>query len=297
MRITQKILFGNFMRDINRNRSELANVQSDLSSGKRVRVPSQGPTEFQRSRIIEENIRKEEQYQSNISGGLRQGRMAQEALDETVDRLINIKQIVTQGANGSADASVRTNMADEVAGIRDSLVFTLNQSYGDRYLFAGTNSAEEPFVNDGGGPGGITNNSNDVPPQVTVADGVKLDISITGSELRDTESGDLFEVIGNIEDALRNNDADALSGMIDTIDDSIEHVTTVTSRLGNNINRMDYVFEQYESTRISQKSDVSEMVDTDYANAFSELQRIQVAFDSAMAVHSTMFGNSLLDYL
>ncbi|HKL14245.1 MAG TPA: flagellin, partial [Balneolaceae bacterium] len=195
------------------------------------------------------------------------------------------------------DASVRTNMADEVAGIRDSLVFTLNQSYGDRYLFAGTNSAEEPFVNDGGGPGGITNNSNDVPPQVTVADGVKLDISITGSELRDTESGDLFEVIGNIEDALRNNDADALSGMIDTIDDSIEHVTTVTSRLGNNINRMDYVFEQYESTRISQKSDVSEMVDTDYANAFSELQRIQVAFDSAMAVHSTMFGNSLLDYL
>jgi|SRR6056297_140467 len=297
MRITQKILFGNFMRDINRNRSELANVQSDLSSGKRVRVPSQGPTEFQRSRIIEENIRKEEQYQSNISGGLRQGRMAQEALDETVDRLIDIKQIVTQGANGSADASVRTNMADEVAGIRDSLVFTLNQSYGDRYLFAGTNSAEEPFVNDGGGPGGITNNSNDVPPQVTVADGVKLDISITGSELRDTESGDLFEVIGNIEDALRNNDADALSGMIDTIDDSIEHVTTVTSRLGNNINRMDYVFEQYESTRISQKSDVSEMVDTDYANAFSELQRIQVAFDSAMAVHSTMFGNSLLDYL
>jgi len=297
MRITQKILFGNFMRDINRNRSELANVQSDLSSGKRVRVPSQGPTEFQRSRIIEENIRKEEQYQSNISGGLRQGRMAQEALDETVDRLINIKQIVTQGANGSADASVRTNMADEVAGIRDSLVFTLNQSYGDRYLFAGTNSAEEPFVNDGGGPGGITNNSNDVPPQVTVADGVKLDISITGSELRDTESGDLFEVIGNIEDALRNNDADALSGMIDNIDDSIEHVTTVTSRLGNNINRMDYVFEQYESTRISQKSDVSEMVDTDYANAFSELQRIQVAFDSAMAVHSTMFGNSLLDYL
>lgn len=297
MRITQKILFGNFMRDVNRNRSELASVQSDLSSGKRVRVPSQGPTDFQRSRVIEENIRKEEQYQSNISGGLRQGRMAQEALDETTDRLIDIKRILTQGANGTADAAVRTNMADEIAGIRDSMVFTLNQSYGERHLFAGTNSSEEPFVNDGNGPGGITNNSNNTPPQVSVADGVKLDISITGTELRDTDSGDLFEVIGNIEQALRDNDADALSGMIDDIDNSIEHVTTVTSRLGNNINRMEYVFEQYESTKISQRSDVSEMVDTDYANAFSELQRIQVAFDSAMAVHSTMFGNSLLDYL
>jgi flagellar hook-associated protein 3 FlgL len=297
MRITQKILFGNFMRDINRNRSELATVQSDLSSGKRVRIPSQGPTEFERSRIIEENIRKEEQYQRNITGGLRQGRMAQEALDETTDRLIDIKRIITEGANGSADASVRENMAEEVAGIRDSMVYTLNQSYGDRYLFAGTNSAEEPFVNDGVGPGGITNNSNDTPAQVTVADGVKLDISITGSELRDTDSGDMFEAIDSIEQALRDNDADALSGMIDSIDDSIENVTTLTSRLGNNINRMDYVFEQYESTKIAQKSDVSELVDTDYAEAFSELQRIQVAFDSAMAVHSTMFGNSLLDYL
>lgn len=297
MRITQKILFGNFMRDVNRNRSQLAAVQSDLSSGKTVRIPSQDPTAFQRSRIIEENIRKEEQYQGNISSGLRQGRMAQEALDETTDRLIDIKRILTQGASDSADTSVRENMAEEIAGIRDTLVFTLNQSYGDRYLFAGTNSADKPMVNDGSGPGGVTNNSNDTPPQVIVADGVKLDISITGSELRDTEAGDLFEIIGNIEQALRDDDGEQLSAMIDDIDSSIEHVTTVTSRLGNNINRMEYVFEQYESKKINQKADVSELVDTDYAQAFSELQRVQVAFESAMAVHSTMFGNSLLDYL
>ncbi|MFO7833424.1 MAG: halocyanin domain-containing protein [Halohasta sp.] len=38
---------------------------------------------------------------------------------------------------------------------RDSMINTLNQSYGDRYLFAGTNSSEKPFENDGGGPGGV----------------------------------------------------------------------------------------------------------------------------------------------
>jgi len=297
MRITQKTLFSNFMRDVNRNRSELAKVQSDLSSGKKVRVPSQDPTAFQRSRIIEENIRKEGQYQNNISNGLRQGRMAQEALDETTDRLIDVKRILTQGASDSSDEKVRGNMAEEIAGIRDSLVFTLNQSYGDRYIFAGTNSAEKPFEADDGAPGGILNNSNATPPKVSVADGVKLDMSITGTELRDTEAGDLFEILGNIEQALRENDRDALSGLLNDIDSGIEHVTTVTARLGNNINRMEYIFEQYESTKINQRSDVSELVDTDYAQSFSELQRVQVAFESAMAVHSTMFGNSLLDYL
>ncbi|REL38650.1 hypothetical protein DYD21_01490 [Rhodohalobacter sp. SW132] len=297
MRVTQKILFGNFMRDINKNRVELGSVQSALSSGKDVRVPSHDPTSFQRSRIIEENIRKEEQYQKNISSGLRQGRQAQEALDETIDRLIDVKQILTQGANDSADAKVRGNMADEIAGIRDSMVFTLNRSSGDRFLFAGTNSAEKPFEKEAAAPGGVENNSNNTAPTVSVADGVKLDLSVSGTELRDTEAGDLFEILGNIEQALRNDDREVLSGMIDDIDSGIEHVVTLNSRLGSNINRMEYIFEQYESARIYQKSDVSELVDADYAQSFSELQRIQVAFESAMAVHSTMFNNSLLHYI
>lgn len=297
MRITQKILFGNFMRDVNRNRSELARTQSDLSSGKAVRVPSQDPTAFQRSRIIEENIRKEEQYQSNISNGLRQGRLAQEALDETIDRLIDVKRILTKGANDSSDDKVRTNMAEEISGIRDSIVFTLNQSSGDRFLFSGTNSSVKPLDNEIAGPGGVGDNSNNTAPTVSVADSVKLDISVPSAELRNTEAGDLFEILETIETALRDNDREAISEQLDAIDSGIEHVTTVTSRLGNNINRMEFIFEQYETTKISQRSDVSSMVDTDYAQAFSDLQRIQVAFESAMAVHSTMFGNSLLDYL
>ncbi|MTI86456.1 MAG: flagellar hook-associated protein 3 [Balneolaceae bacterium] len=297
MRITQKTIFGNFMRDINKNRSEMAKIQSDLSSGRRVRVPSQDPVSFQRSRILEENIRQEEQYQSNINSGLRQSRLAQEALDETIDRLIEIKGLVVQGASSSAGESNRANMADEISGIRDSLVGTLNLSYGDRYLFAGTNSAERPFELDNTAVGGVADTSNDKPPQALAGDGVNIDLSVTGTEIRDTPAGDLFEIIGNIEQALRDNDIDAVSDMLSETDDIIEHVTDVTSRLGNNINRMDFMFEQYESSKITKRANKSGLVDTDYAQAFSDLQGTQVAYESAMAVHSTMFENTLLDYI
>jgi flagellar hook-associated protein 3 FlgL len=297
MRITQKTLFGNFMRDINKNRVEMARIQSDLSSGKAVRVPSQDPVAFQRSRITEENIRKEGQYQSNISSGLRQARLVQEALDESVDRLIDIKRIVVQGSTDSVDENIRQNLADEVAGIRDTIVNTLNLSYGDRFMFAGTNSGVKPFDTDDMAPGGIANNSNATPPSVLAGDGVKLDISISGEELRNTAAGDLFEVIGNIENALRDNDRESLNGLLTDIERSLEHVTTLNSRVGSNINRLEFMFEQYESFKITQKSEVSELVDTDYAQAFSELQRTQTAYEAAMAVHSTMFSNTLLNYL
>lgn len=297
MRITTKTLFSNFMRDINKNRSERAQLQSALSSGRKVRVPSQDPVAFQRSRVIGENIRKDEQYQSNIQSGLRQGRLAQDALDDTIDRLIDIKKILVQGTSDSTNDSVRENMADEVSGIRKSIINTLNLSYGDRYLFAGTNSDQKPFELDNTQPGGVANNSNNKPPKVLVADGVSVDISITGQELTNTKSGDLFVVVDNIEQALRNNDTAALNGLLTDSQDAIDHVTDMASKLGSNINRMDYMTEQYENSNIAQKSDISELVDTNYAQAFSDLQRNQVAFESAMAVHSTMFSNTLLDYL
>ena len=297
MRITQKTIFSNFMRDINRNRSEMAEIQSDLSSGRSVRVASQDPVAFQGSRIIEENIRKTEQFQSNINSGLRQGRLAQEALDDTLDRLIQVKESVVKGASSSLGENERENMAEQISGIRDSMVNTLNQSYGDRFLFGGTNSGEKPFEFDAGGPGGVANNSNSKPPKILAADGVEIDISVTGQELAATEGGDLFKVMGDIEQALRDNDTEALNGLLTNSEQAIEHVTNVASRLGNNINRMDFMYEQYESSKISLESDVSELVDTNYAQSFSDLQRNQVSFESAMAVHSTMFENTLLDYL
>lgn len=297
MRVTQRLLFGNFMRDVNKNRGEMGKIQSELSSGRMVRVPSDEPVSFQRSRIIEGQLRKDEQYQSNISGGLRQARMGQEALEEMIERLIDIKTIVVEGASDSSNDGVRENMADEIASIKESLVFTLNVSSGDRYLFAGTNSDQKPFEFDPLATGGVANNSNNNPPEALVADGVKMEISVTGTDLRDTDAGDTFEVISNIEQALRDNDPTAINSMLTDIDKVIEHTTLVTAKLGNNINRMEFMFEQYESSKIGKEADISELVDTDYAQAFSDLQRVQVAYESAMAVHTTMFSNSLLNYI
>ncbi len=297
MRITQKIIFDDFMRDINTNRGQMANLQSDLSSGKSVRFPSQDPISFQRSRVVEGDIRKQEQYQSNISSGLRQARLAQEGLDETIDNLVDIKRILTQAATDTSSKSVRESMSEEIKGIRDTMVATLNMSYGDRYLFAGTNTAERPFQFDDTLPGGVADMSNESELKVQAGDDLFVENSVSGTDLRTSSAGDMFEVIGDIQQALADNDTGALNGLLGDVDEVIDHVSIVTSRLGNNINRMEFMNEQYESSKIVMKSDVSNLVDTDFAKAFSDLQRTQVSFEAAMAVHSQMIHNTLLDYL
>ncbi|HKK25321.1 MAG TPA: flagellin [Gracilimonas sp.] len=296
MRVTQKLLFGNFMRDVNKNRGEAGRIQSDLSSGRKVRLPSQEPVSFQRARITQENIRKEEQFQNNIDSGLRQGRLVQDTLDKMIDGLVEIKSLTVNGASDSYGPKNRESMADQIEGIKVTLANSLNLSYGDRYLFAGTNSDLQPFEVDEA-TGNVTNNSNANGPIIKAGDGVNIEFSVTGTELANTPSGDIFTVLNDLEAAFRANDQETINDYLGNMDDVIEHVTDLTSKLGNNINRMEYMYEQYESSKITQNADVSKLVDTDFAEAFSEMQRNQVAYESAMAVHTTMFQNTLLDYL
>ena len=296
MRVTQKLLFGNFMRDVNKNRGEAGRIQSDLSSGRKVRLPSQEPVSFQRARITQENIRKEEQFQNNIDSGLRQGRLVQDTLDKMIDGLVEIKSLTVNGASDSYGPKNRESMADQIEGIKVTLANSLNLSYGDRYLFAGTNSDLQPFEVDEA-TGNVTNNSNANGPIIKAGDGVNIEFSVTGTELANTPSGDIFTVLNDLEAAFRANDQQTINNYLGNMDDVIEHVTDLTSKLGNNINRMEYMYEQYESSKITQNADVSKLVDTDFAEAFSEMQRNQVAYESAMAVHTTMFQNTLLDYL
>lgn len=284
------------MRDVNKNRGEAGRIQSDLSSGRKVRLPSQEPVSFQRARITQENIRKEEQFQNNIDSGLRQGRLVQGTLDKMIDGLVEIKVLSVNGASDSNDAKSRESMADQIGGIKVALANSLNLSYGDRYLLAGTNSDQKPFEVDEV-TGVVTNNSNANGPIIKAGDGVNIEFSVTGTELANTPAGDLFTVLNDLEQAFRDNDQGVINNSLESVDDTIEHVTDITSNLGNNINRMEYMFEQYESSKITQKADVSNLVETDFAESFSEMQRNQVAYESAMAVHTTMFNNTLLDYL
>lgn len=294
MRITQKIIFSDFMSDVNKNRSKMAEIQSDLSSGREVRVPSQGPVDFQSSRIIEADVKKTEQYQSNIQSGQRQGRLAQESLDSVVDNLVNLKELMVRGASNTSGDSSRENLADKVSGLRESIVKSLNRTYGDRYLFAGTNSDTKAFDLTAGT---VTNNSNNKAPKIVAGNGVEIDLSVTGQEIADVDGNDMFNMIDDMEQALRDNNTADINNLISASDDMVEHVTDLASGLGDNLNRMEFMYEEYESTKITQKSNISDMVDTNYAEAFSNLQRNQVAYESAMAVHSKMFENTLLNYL
>ncbi len=297
MRVTQKTTFNNLKRYLNDNREALAKFQQQISSGKRVTKASDDGIAFSTSRQLDNALRKNKQYQSNIGSGLTKARYAEEALSGMIDVLIDFKSLALNASSDSLNAEGRENLADQVSGLKDKIVDLGNTEFNGSHLFAGTKTSEPPFTIDASAPGGVRYDGNAKEIVAQISDTSRVSVSITGSELRNTGSGDLFEIMQNTEDALRANDQAAINGQLDAIDDATNHVINVTSVLGSNTNRMDFFNEQLKGQAISQDGEKSRLVDTDFAEAFSNIQKYETSYQAALSVHSRIIQTSLLDFL
>ena len=108
---------------------------------------------------------------------------------------------------------------------------------------------------------------------------------------------DLFDSIDEAIVNLESQDVDALSAQIDQFDELISHVTTHITEIGLTNNRLNFLEEKHENSKILLNAELSGWVDTDYAETVSKLQRTEIAFQSAMTIHTKMFNESLINYL
>ena len=108
---------------------------------------------------------------------------------------------------------------------------------------------------------------------------------------------DLFDSIDEAIENLESQNVDALSAQIDQFEELISHVTTHITEIGLTNNRLNFLEEKHENSKILLNAELSGWVDTDYAETVSKLQRTEIAFQSAMTIHTKMFNQSLIEYL
>lgn len=297
MRITQLLTFNNFQKKLQNNREQLAKFQEQLSTGKRVVRPSDDNVAFGTSRQIQEGLRKNEQYLRNINTGLSHARGTQEALDGMVDILVDFKTTAVNGSNDTLNAKDRENLANKVAGLKEKIVDLGNREFNDVFLFGGTNSSNKPFTLNGAATGGVADTSNSSPLRARISENSIIETSITGDQLRNTSAGDLFGIMQTVEDALRANDRDAVDAALSDVEETVDHVSGLASRIGNNINRMDFLSSQLESRSLEQEGEISRLTDADYAEVISNFKKHETSYQAALSVHSRISQMTLLNYM
>lgn len=145
MRVTSSMMGDNLINITKRNMEKMIKVQSDISSGKRNRVPRENPVEVSHSIMYNRVLFELEQFERNIEDGRARLRTADSALGSATDILQRIRELGVQGANGVYSKEDRALIATEIEQLLEELVTIANTKFKGKALFGGNETLEDPF--------------------------------------------------------------------------------------------------------------------------------------------------------
>lgn len=151
MRIADKMNYDQVNSGLQKNRSELSELQNQAATQKRVNKPSDDPLATTRVLSARTNIHASQQYIKNINQAKTFLEYSDQSLGELTEILTRAKELaISQASDGGANASSRAVTATEVEQLVGQAVQVGNRKLGDRFLFGGYRTTEAPFDPQGG---------------------------------------------------------------------------------------------------------------------------------------------------
>lgn len=150
MRIADKMNYNQVNAGIQKNRSELSDLQNQASTQKRVNKPSDDPLAATRVLSARTNVSASNQYIKNINQAKTFLEYSDQSLGEMTEVLTRAKELaIAQATDAGANAASRAVTATEVGQLFDQTVQVGNRKLGDRFLFGGFKTTNPPFTSVG----------------------------------------------------------------------------------------------------------------------------------------------------
>ena len=268
-----------------------------VSTGKRVNLPSDDPLAAAQMVGNQDQSNRADQYLQNIDTLTSQLQTADTALGSTVTAVTQAITLGVQGSTGTLSAANRQQIVQNLLGIQSQLVQLANTSVGGSFLFGGTASTTPPYTLDSTSPSGVTYNGNNGTNTVQVADGLKLQTNLPGSQLFQNSAGDVFGSMQKLITALQSGtpaDAETATNDLRTAFDAL---TGQRVFYGNAVNQLNSTQTFLQQEQVTLKSQANNLVGADLTQAATDLTRATTAHDAALAAAAKILPTSLLDYL
>jgi flagellar hook-associated protein 3 FlgL len=146
-RLGSATTYENAQRTLTTRQSKLANLQENLTSGKRVVKASDDPTSAAQAERALNRIGRIATDQRALEAQRTSIIQAESALGDVTDALQRFRELVVSAGNGGFSESDRKTVALEMAGLRDQVLALSNRTDSNgQPLFGALGSAVKPFV-------------------------------------------------------------------------------------------------------------------------------------------------------
>lgn len=146
MRVSTAYFTQRGLNSMMEQQNRLAQIQEQISSGKRLGSPSDDPTGAAQILRLEQALSVTDQYQRNAENAQNRLTLGESTLNSVQNSLIRIRELAIQGTNSTIGNTDRKALAQEVREQLNQLVSLANtKDANQEYLFSGYKVTTKPF--------------------------------------------------------------------------------------------------------------------------------------------------------
>lgn len=152
MRISTRQAFLTSIANMQNSQTKLADLQNQLSTGKKLNKPSDDPVAAAQVVKLNRELAQTEKFQDNIDVTQRRLELEETVLDSINTSVTRMRELTIQAGNGTLGDADRKSIATELKGLIDYTAGLMNtQDAQGEYLFAGSKGFTKPYPEDGTG--------------------------------------------------------------------------------------------------------------------------------------------------
>ena len=274
--------------------ARLADLQDQISSGKRIRTPSDDPSGAVTAMQLRGELARNTQYAANSSDAISWLTTADSAFSQVVSSLQDAQTVVTRALNtGTNDASANAAMAAQLDGIRSTLISLANTSYNGRPIFGGTTSGSAAY----NASGAYVGDTGTVTRAISATSTVPVATNGT-AVFGDTSTGsDVFSMLANFSAALRSSPSTLTGTALNQLKSALSTVSTAQAAEGGVYQQVQQQQAMQASIGTSLQTRLGDVEQVDIAEMAVRVASANTSYQAALQTTSAVGRLSLMDFL
>lgn len=143
MRVTNNMLISNMVNTLNLNLERMDELQTQLSTGKKISKPSDDPIVASKALRLRTDVAEISQYQKNVEDATSWASTTDSTLGSISSILQSARELAVQAANGTNSTQNEQAMAQQAQQYYQELIKLSNATYAGRYIFSGYSTDKE----------------------------------------------------------------------------------------------------------------------------------------------------------
>lgn len=298
MRITSSQLSRNILYNLAENATKTDHWERQMSSGKRVTVPSDDPNSAIKILHLKTALMENGQYQRNIEDGLGWLQTTETALNGVEQIVSEAQTLAIQASSDALPDGAREALAKQADELYNQMLQQANAMYGNRYLFGGWKTLTTPYTSVAGA---VTYNGDDKQIMREIGFGQNMPINLAGEAVfgpPPAGTPGIFDTLNDLRNDVRTGDITHLTGHISTDISALhDNVLVQLSEVGSRTARLDQTRDRILDATTNFTDLLDKEEDVDIVEATMNLKILENARTTTLATTAQLIKTTLMDFL